>query len=398
MDDMSSKSAAPRRRRPSGPPNPEALPARIPINSILPDPSQPRRTFDPEELQALADSMNSEDIGLIQPILVRESIDNPGLYFICAGERRWRAAQLNGWRVIDAIIRTPPTDYALRIVQIVENSHRVNLPVLDEAHAVGATVQMGQAMGKQIAEIAADIAYPVRKMHDLAELARASDTVKQLAVDGRTKDPELLVVLERIRQASEPLFTELTGPRLVGLKDARVVYRALRSGDDVEAVLDTLLNRTPSKPKTPVVTPPGREARPAPGRANATPAAAPAENPSSAEAAPGEPTSGDAAAIHPAFPPARPETSSAGACTDPGSPSSAPAPKQQTGASAAPVASHPPVAPATWRVAVDGQEWELVVGHPDCGGTAAVLRGQDGALRTIDLSAVEVRLVAVPCA
>ena len=69
----------------------------LPIYKVEPNPDQPRRDFDPEELQQLADSIALH--GLIQPLTVR--LAPSGYYQIIAGERRWRAARVAGlseWR------------------------------------------------------------------------------------------------------------------------------------------------------------------------------------------------------------------------------------------------------------------------------------------------------------
>ena len=62
----------------------------LPIFRVEPNPDQPRRDFDPEELQALSDSISVH--GILQPLTVREL--NNGYYQIIAGERRWRAARM----------------------------------------------------------------------------------------------------------------------------------------------------------------------------------------------------------------------------------------------------------------------------------------------------------------
>ena len=65
---------------------------KLPLQKVEPNPDQPRRTFDEEELQALADSIAAH--GILQPLAVRASGD--GFYQIIAGERRWRAARMAG--------------------------------------------------------------------------------------------------------------------------------------------------------------------------------------------------------------------------------------------------------------------------------------------------------------
>ena len=68
--------------------------ATIRISDIEPRADQPRKDFDDESLQLLADSIAVH--GVLQPIIVRESLQFPGTYEIIAGERRWRAAKIAG--------------------------------------------------------------------------------------------------------------------------------------------------------------------------------------------------------------------------------------------------------------------------------------------------------------
>ena len=91
---------------------------------------QPRRYFDPELLQELADSLKSQ--GMIQPILVRPFA---GAYELIAGERRWRAAQLAGLSEIPAIVRDLD-DPSVAVVSLIENIQRADLNPLEEAQAL----------------------------------------------------------------------------------------------------------------------------------------------------------------------------------------------------------------------------------------------------------------------
>ena len=72
----------------------------LPLHKVEPNPDQPRRDFDEEELQSLADSIAIH--GVVQPLTVRELPS--GYYQIIAGERRWRAARLAGLEEIPAVI------------------------------------------------------------------------------------------------------------------------------------------------------------------------------------------------------------------------------------------------------------------------------------------------------
>jgi ParB family transcriptional regulator, chromosome partitioning protein len=101
----------------------------VPIESIKPNPDQPRRHFNQDALQELADSIREK--GVLQPLLVREK----GEYLeIVAGERRWRAAQLARLDVLPAIVRNY-TDTEVLEVAIIENIQRSDLSPVEEATA-----------------------------------------------------------------------------------------------------------------------------------------------------------------------------------------------------------------------------------------------------------------------
>ncbi|MDA7688303.1 ParB/RepB/Spo0J family partition protein [Pelagibacteraceae bacterium] len=103
---------------------------KIPISKLRPSPIQPRRIFEKASIAELADSIKSK--GLVQPILVRPSISNPGDYEIIAGERRWRAAQVAQLHEISAVIRNLDDVESLEIA-IIENVQRADLSPIEEA-------------------------------------------------------------------------------------------------------------------------------------------------------------------------------------------------------------------------------------------------------------------------
>ena len=104
----------------------------VPIESLRPNPDQPRKIFDREDLEELAASIR--DKGVLQPILVRTQPGEDGAWQIIAGERRWRAAQLA--RLTEApIIIKEMDDVAVFEVAIIENVQRTDLNPLEEADA-----------------------------------------------------------------------------------------------------------------------------------------------------------------------------------------------------------------------------------------------------------------------
>ena len=102
----------------------------IPISQIEPNPDQPRREFDPEALQELADSIKT--MGIIAPITLRQVAENH--YQIIAGERRWRASQIAGLQSIPAYIRTVEDENVMEMA-LVENIQREDLNAIEIALA-----------------------------------------------------------------------------------------------------------------------------------------------------------------------------------------------------------------------------------------------------------------------
>jgi ParB family chromosome partitioning protein len=102
----------------------------ISVAAVVPNPRQPRRTFDEDALDELAESIRQ--VGLLQPVVVRAA--GPGRYELIMGERRWRAAQRAGLTEIGAIVKQTQDDDLLRDA-LIENLHRQQLDPLEEAAA-----------------------------------------------------------------------------------------------------------------------------------------------------------------------------------------------------------------------------------------------------------------------
>ena len=100
----------------------------LPIYKVEPNPEQPRRDFDEEELQALADSITEH--GIIQPLTVRQL--GSGYYQIIAGERRWRAARLAELSEVPAVIIEADDKKAMELA-LIENLQRQDLNPVEEA-------------------------------------------------------------------------------------------------------------------------------------------------------------------------------------------------------------------------------------------------------------------------
>jgi ParB family chromosome partitioning protein len=102
---------------------------RLPLDFIIANRANPRRDFDSDQLDELTNSIREK--GVMQPLLVRPSED-PNIFEIIAGERRWRAAQRAGLHDVPVIIREVDDKEALELA-IIENVQRVDLNPLEEA-------------------------------------------------------------------------------------------------------------------------------------------------------------------------------------------------------------------------------------------------------------------------
>ena len=151
----------------------------VPIEQIVPNPDQPRRTFDQSALDELADSIREK--GVIQPLIVRESPRKAGEYEIVAGERRWRASQIARLHELPVLIREY-SDTEVLEVAIIENIQRSDLNAIEEAagyqqlmERFGHTQEkLSDALGKSRSHIA-----------NLMRLLNLPDDVKDLVVTGQ---------------------------------------------------------------------------------------------------------------------------------------------------------------------------------------------------------------------
>jgi len=120
---------------PEAPPQATGELHELPVETIKPNPNQPRTKIDPESLATLAASIEAN--GVVQPLLVRPLPD--GSYELIAGERRWRAAQAAGLAKVPAVVRDRELAERLQVA-LIENMVREDLNPVDEARACAALV------------------------------------------------------------------------------------------------------------------------------------------------------------------------------------------------------------------------------------------------------------------
>ncbi len=221
----------------------------VKIEELTPNPLQPRRDFNMEELQALSNSIKT--YGLIQPIAVKKIENLPfpmpeqkAKYEIIAGERRWRASKLAGLKTINCIVfDADRTDSAM--MALVENVQRSNLSYFEEALAMQTLLLMS---GKTQAELARALAISQSTLSNKLRLLRLSERERLMAMENGFSERHCRALV-RINSEKER--------RPIMLK---IIREKLQSGE-TEKLIDDIINgnnnpqpeKIPMKKKKPLI-------------------------------------------------------------------------------------------------------------------------------------------------
>ena len=154
----------------------------VPIEKIHPGRFQPRRHFDKDELEALADSIRAN--GIVQPILVRPHGTFAGEFELIAGERRWRAAQLVPLHTVPVVER-PLDDRAALEVSLIENIQRADLTPIEEAEGYQRLIDEFRNTQETLAQ---DLGKSRSHIANLLRLLTLPDHVKRM-IDERKLSP-----------------------------------------------------------------------------------------------------------------------------------------------------------------------------------------------------------------
>ena len=119
----------------------------VPIEKILRDENQPRKEFNKEKIQELAQSIHKN--GLIQPLILSKKDENN--YTLVAGERRWRAAQIANLKIIPALLL--PVDLDKDEISLIENIQRENLKISEEANAYQKLIEKNNYTHEELSKI-----------------------------------------------------------------------------------------------------------------------------------------------------------------------------------------------------------------------------------------------------
>ena len=205
-------------------------PLEVSIDLIEPNRSQPRKNFDEDSLQELADSIRQ--FGVIQPLIVQKKDD---YYEIIAGERRWRASRIAGLKKLPVIVK----DYTAKEVMeisLIENIQREDLNPIEEAAAYKKLMEEYGLHQDEVAQ---------RVSRSRAAIANA---VRLLNLDQRVQD---MVVSEMISTGHARALLALTDPELQ-YSTAQKVFDEKMSVREVEKLVRRLLDG-PRPEKKPAV-------------------------------------------------------------------------------------------------------------------------------------------------
>ena len=207
----------------------------LPLEKVVPNPSQPRMTWHEETLQELAASIKEH--GVLQPILVRPSGDQ---YEIIAGERRWRSSKIAGKETIPAIVERFDDATALEIA-LIENLQREDLSPLDEAVIYQ---KMTGELGYSIRQLAGKLGKDKGYVENRLRLASAPDDVRDMVAkryDTLSAAYELMKLEDKRRRRS--LAKQVLAGQLT----------LIRLHDRVERILHPQARGTKSEPAIPAL-------------------------------------------------------------------------------------------------------------------------------------------------
>ena len=199
---------------------------KLPLQKVEPNPNQPRRSFDEEELQALADSIAKH--GILQPLAVR-ALDG-GFYQIIAGERRWRAARMAGLDEVPVVV-LDADDRTVMELALIENLQRQDLNPMEEAE--GYRVLM-EDYGLTQEQAAARVGKSRPAVTNALRLLALPDEVREMVENGTLSAGHARAVLslpsERLQKAAAQRIIALR----LSVRQAEAMCKRMAAGEKTE--------------------------------------------------------------------------------------------------------------------------------------------------------------------
>jgi ParB family chromosome partitioning protein len=205
----------------------------IRVSAIEPRHDQPRKTFERESLEALADSIAA--YGVLQPIIVRENPTAEGTYEIIAGERRWRAAKMAGLSEIPAVVYDGDELRAAQVAMI-ENVQREDLNPVEEALGYGALIDRFGLTQEQVSKQVGKSRSAITNMLRLLDLP---DEVLELLRSGELKEGHARALLGLDDEAHMIILANRVIASGLSVREVEAAVRRMNAiAEEKEAVIE----------------------------------------------------------------------------------------------------------------------------------------------------------------
>ena len=195
------------------------------INRIEPNKNQPRKEFNEEALQELADSI--KQVGVIEPLVV---VKRKGYYELIAGERRWRAARLAGLKEVPVVIKDYDDQQIVEIA-LIENIQREDLNPIEEAHAYERLIQEFNLTQDEVAE---RVSKSRTTVTNALRLLKLTEKVQQMLIDDMLSTGHVRALIT------------ITEPQLQ-YETAMYIFDKKLSVRETESYVKKLLNKKPKE-------------------------------------------------------------------------------------------------------------------------------------------------------
>lgn len=195
------------------------------INRIEPNKNQPRKEFNEDALQELADSI--KQFGVIEPLVV---VKRKGYYELIAGERRWRAARLAGLKEVPVVIKDYDDQQIVEIA-LIENIQREDLNPIEEAHAYERLIQEFNLTQDEVAE---RVSKSRTTVTNVLRLLKLTEKVQQMLIDDMLSTGHVRALIT------------ITEPQLQ-YETAMYIFDKKLSVRETESYVKKLLNKKPKE-------------------------------------------------------------------------------------------------------------------------------------------------------
>jgi ParB family chromosome partitioning protein len=183
----------------------------VKINEVEPNREQPRKVFDQEKLQTLAESIKEH--GVVQPIIVKKGETG---YVIVAGERRWRASKIAGLKTVPVIVKGISSKEMMEIA-LIENLQREDLNPIEEAEAYQKLIDEYEMTQEEVSKVVgksrAAVANSVR-------LLNLSDEIKEMLSDGRLTSGHARTIISLTDKERQKELANLIADKKLNVRDA----------------------------------------------------------------------------------------------------------------------------------------------------------------------------------